>query len=127
MAKRSGPRASHAQKSTPPTALIAQIHTCLDSNPQPVPAQVRELARTLLSRSGGVVVSSTMALRTAITAFRASGDYDDDSPELELLEAVFRLSEARQTPPRTVMAALAQQEPVHEQAVAFAVVNKKFD
>jgi hypothetical protein len=121
MAKRSSPRSSLSSSSQ--TSLVAQIHTCLDTDPKPIPAQVRDLARLLLSRSGGVVVSSTMALRTAITAFRASGDYDDDSPELTLLEAVFRLSEARQVPPRIVMSALAQEERVQ----SFAVAGKKFD
>ena len=126
MAKRSGPRASvqlESKTATPPCAFIAQIHTCLDPNPQPIPAQVRDLARMLLTRSGGVVVSSTMALRAAITAFRASGAYADDSPELALLKAVFRLSEARQMPPRDVMSVLAQQQRVQ----SFAVLDKKAD
>lgn len=76
-----------------------------------VPGEIRSLARMYLERSGGLLVSSTMALGTAIVAIRSSGDYDDHSPELGLLEAVLRLSEKRQVPPKIIMRALADEAP----------------
>ena len=76
-----------------------------------VPNEIRSLARMYLERSGGLLVSSTIALGTAIVAIRSSGDYDAQSPELGLLEAVLRLSEKRQVPPKLIMRALADEHP----------------
>ena len=84
-----------------------------DPVPEPtrVPNEIRSLARMYLERSGGLLVSSTIALGTAIVAIRSSGDFDDQSPELGLLEAVRRLSEKRQVPPKLIMRALADEHP----------------
>lgn len=72
-----------------------------------VPGHIQVLARGILERSHGVVVSSTMALSAAIVALRESGDFGCDSPELALLESVLRYSEEQQVPPKVVMATLA--------------------
>jgi hypothetical protein len=74
------------------------------------PVEVRSLARNILVRSRGVVVSSTMALSTAIVAMRGNGDFSNDSLELGLLQAVLRYSEQHQVPPRVVMELIAEDE-----------------
>src|SRR5262245_30275827 len=46
-----------------------------------VPLRVRRMAREILQKSRGIVVSSTMALSTAIVALRGSGDFGHESLE----------------------------------------------
>lgn len=74
------------------------------------PREMRRLAKEILHRSHGVVVSSMMALSTAIIAMRANGDFDDESAELTLLQAVLRYSEKNQVPPNIVMQLIADDE-----------------
>lgn len=78
--------------------------------------EMRRLAREILHRSHGVVVSSQMALSTAIIAMRANGDFDEESAELSLMQAVLRYSEQNQVPPSFVMQLIADEEigPVDE-------------
>ena len=68
-----------------------------------VPDRVRETARKIVSKSRGVVVSSTIALSAAIMALKGSSDFGDESIELSLLKAVLRYSEQYQVPPMMVM------------------------
>jgi len=74
------------------------------------PVEVRSIARSILGRSRGVVVSSSMALSTAIVAMRTSGDFSNDSLELGLLQAVLRYSEQHQVPPKVVMELIASED-----------------
>ncbi len=73
------------------------------------PIEVRSLARQILRRSR-VVVSSTIALSTAIVAMRGHSDFGGDSMELGLLQAVLRYSEQHQVPPKVVMQLIADDE-----------------
>src|SRR4051812_698785 len=74
------------------------------------PLRVRNMAREILHKTRGVVVSSTMALSTAIVAMRDSGDFGEESMEVSLLQAVLRYSEQYQVPPASVMALIAESE-----------------
>ncbi len=113
-----------ASPGTSVNPLFSQITDCFGTSARTVPSEVQSLARAFLRRSGEVIVSSSMTLRTAITALRAHGDYNDSSPELTLLEAVFRVSEDRQVPPKILMNALASGEPEHAR---WAMPAKKTD
>lgn len=76
-----------------------------------LPGEIRSLARMYLERSGGLLVSSTMALGSAIVALRSNASLTNGSQELGLLEAVLRLSEKQQVPPKLIMRALADEAP----------------
>jgi hypothetical protein len=69
------------------------------------PLRVRRMAREILTKSRGVVVSSTMALSTAIGAMK-----DADSMEATLLQTVLRYSEQYQVPPMEVMQLIADDD-----------------
>jgi hypothetical protein len=78
--------------------------------PEARSSEVKTMAKQILGRSRGLIVSSTMALSTAIVAMRGHGDYASNSMELGLLQAVLRYSEHHQVPPKIVMQLIADEE-----------------
>ena len=74
------------------------------------PREMRKLAKSILTRSHGVVCSSMMALSTAIIAMKGNAEFDNESHELSLMQAVLRYSEQNQVPPSVVMQLIADEE-----------------
>lgn len=107
MAKRPGAQLVLAEHRS---RLLEWVATSAPTATHQSPLRMRRMAREILHKTRGVVVSSTMALSTAILAMRESGDFGRDSMEVALLQSVLRYSEQYQVPPMAVMQLIADDD-----------------